>query len=148
MGPNDEIMPLTSGFVSLKDAAAPKTTRATRRWCHEAQQHYLRHRSTVPTAAVTCGNALTMIACDAAFTSVNSWFRALGMELVFPTRVSYEHGTRQNAGQGSFGLQPCTVVSSANELVGQIFLEQYALRWEDPQDAPTGWTAMAAPETI
>lgn len=41
-----------------------------------------------------------------------------------------------------------TNVRSRNELVGQIFLEHYAPRWEDVDDAPTGWTAKATPETV
>jgi DNA-binding CsgD family transcriptional regulator len=41
-----------------------------------------------------------------------------------------------------------TSVRSRNELVGQIFLEHYAPRWEDVDDAPTGWTAKATPETV
>lgn len=41
-----------------------------------------------------------------------------------------------------------TGVRTRNELVGQVFLEHYAPRWEDVHDAPAGWTAKAAPETI
>lgn len=37
-----------------------------------------------------------------------------------------------------------TSVRSRNELVGQIFLEHYAPRWEDA-DVPTGWTALSTP---
>jgi DNA-binding CsgD family transcriptional regulator len=40
-----------------------------------------------------------------------------------------------------------TSVRTRNELVGQIFLEHYAPRWEDVDGAPTGWTAKATPET-
>jgi DNA-binding CsgD family transcriptional regulator len=55
-------------------------------------------------------------------------------------------------------MSPCTVqdhlksifektgVRSRNELVGQIFLQHYATRWEDVRGAPTGWTVMALPE--
>ena len=38
-----------------------------------------------------------------------------------------------------------TSVRSRNELVGQIFLEHYATRWEDLDSAPTGWSAKAIP---
>ena len=38
-----------------------------------------------------------------------------------------------------------TGVRSRNELVGQIFLEHYATRWEDLDGAPTGWSAKAIP---
>lgn len=41
-----------------------------------------------------------------------------------------------------------TGVRTRNELVGQVFLEHYAPRWEDVDGAPTGWTAKAAPETV
>jgi DNA-binding CsgD family transcriptional regulator len=41
-----------------------------------------------------------------------------------------------------------TGVHTRNQLVGQIFLEHYATRWEDINDAPTGWTAKAACETL
>jgi len=37
-----------------------------------------------------------------------------------------------------------TSVRSRNELVGQIFLEHYAPRWEDT-DGPTGWIALSSP---
>lgn len=37
-----------------------------------------------------------------------------------------------------------TGVRSRNELIGQIFLEHYAPRWEDV-DSPTGWTALSSP---
>lgn len=40
-----------------------------------------------------------------------------------------------------------TGVRTRNELVGQIFLEHYAPRWEDLDDTPAGWMAKAAPET-
>jgi DNA-binding CsgD family transcriptional regulator len=39
-----------------------------------------------------------------------------------------------------------TGVRSRNELVGQIFLQHYATRWEDVPRAPTGWTVKALPE--
>ena len=39
-----------------------------------------------------------------------------------------------------------TSVRSRNELVGQIFLEHYAPRWEDVGAPPAGWQAKAAPE--
>jgi DNA-binding CsgD family transcriptional regulator len=38
-----------------------------------------------------------------------------------------------------------TGVRSRTELVGQIFLEHYLPRWEDVDNAPTGWTAKMAP---
>jgi DNA-binding CsgD family transcriptional regulator len=38
-----------------------------------------------------------------------------------------------------------TGVRSRNELVGQIFLQHYATRWEDVRGAPSGWTASALP---
>jgi DNA-binding CsgD family transcriptional regulator len=38
-----------------------------------------------------------------------------------------------------------TGVRSRNELVGQIFLQHYATRWEDVPDVPSGWTASALP---
>lgn len=38
-----------------------------------------------------------------------------------------------------------TGVRSRNELVGQIFLEHYATRWEDVDDSPAGWWAMSTP---
>jgi DNA-binding CsgD family transcriptional regulator len=38
-----------------------------------------------------------------------------------------------------------TGVRSRNELVGQIFLQHYATRWEDVPGAPPGWTASALP---
>jgi DNA-binding CsgD family transcriptional regulator len=38
-----------------------------------------------------------------------------------------------------------TGVRSRNELVGQIFLQHYATRWEDVPDAPPGWAACALP---
>jgi DNA-binding CsgD family transcriptional regulator len=38
-----------------------------------------------------------------------------------------------------------TGVRTRNELVGQIFLEHYAPRWEDLDDAPPGWTAKVLP---
>jgi DNA-binding CsgD family transcriptional regulator len=41
-----------------------------------------------------------------------------------------------------------TSVRTRNELVGQIFLEHYAPRWEDLGDPPAGWTAKATPETV
>jgi DNA-binding CsgD family transcriptional regulator len=41
-----------------------------------------------------------------------------------------------------------TGVRTRNELVGQIFLEHYASRWEDLLDGPAGWTVKAAPETL
>jgi DNA-binding CsgD family transcriptional regulator len=37
-----------------------------------------------------------------------------------------------------------TGVRSRNELVGQIFLEHYAPRWEDVDGAPTGWLAKSS----
>jgi hypothetical protein len=37
-----------------------------------------------------------------------------------------------------------TGVRSRNELVGQIFLEHYAPRWEDV-NGPTGWLALSTP---
>jgi hypothetical protein len=39
-----------------------------------------------------------------------------------------------------------TGVRSRNELVGQIFLQHYATRWEDVPGAPSGWTVQALPE--
>jgi DNA-binding CsgD family transcriptional regulator len=39
-----------------------------------------------------------------------------------------------------------TGVRSRNELVGQIFLQHYATRWEDVPGAPSGWTVLALPE--
>jgi DNA-binding CsgD family transcriptional regulator len=39
-----------------------------------------------------------------------------------------------------------TGVRSRNELVGQIFLQHYANRWEEVSAAPPGWTGQAAPE--
>jgi DNA-binding CsgD family transcriptional regulator len=39
-----------------------------------------------------------------------------------------------------------TGVRSRNELVGQIFLQHYATRWEHVPGAPSGWTALAIPE--
>jgi DNA-binding CsgD family transcriptional regulator len=39
-----------------------------------------------------------------------------------------------------------TGVRSRNELVGQIFLQHYATRWEDVPGAPSGWRATALPE--
>lgn len=41
-----------------------------------------------------------------------------------------------------------TGVRSRNELVGQIFLEHYLPRWDDLEDAPSGWTAKVAHETV
>lgn len=41
-----------------------------------------------------------------------------------------------------------TGVRTRNELVGQVFLEHYAPRWEDVHGAPAGWTAKAAPEAV
>lgn len=41
-----------------------------------------------------------------------------------------------------------TGARTRNELVGQVFLEHYAPRWEDVHDAPAGWSARAAPETV
>jgi DNA-binding CsgD family transcriptional regulator len=41
-----------------------------------------------------------------------------------------------------------TGVRSRNELVGQIFLQHYASRWEDVPSAPTGWTVQAMPEWV
>ena len=41
-----------------------------------------------------------------------------------------------------------TGVRTRNELVGQVFLEHYAPRWEGVHDAPAGWSAKAAPETV
>jgi DNA-binding CsgD family transcriptional regulator len=38
-----------------------------------------------------------------------------------------------------------TGVRSRNELVGQIFLQHYATRWENVPDAPSGWMASALP---
>jgi DNA-binding CsgD family transcriptional regulator len=38
-----------------------------------------------------------------------------------------------------------TGVRSRGELVGQIFLEHYAPRWESLPDAPAGWTVQATP---
>jgi DNA-binding CsgD family transcriptional regulator len=38
-----------------------------------------------------------------------------------------------------------TGVNSRSELVGQIFLEHYAPRWEDITGVPAGWTAKASP---
>jgi DNA-binding CsgD family transcriptional regulator len=38
-----------------------------------------------------------------------------------------------------------TGVRSRSELVGQIFLEHYASRWEDIASVPAGWTAKASP---
>ena len=38
-----------------------------------------------------------------------------------------------------------TGVRSRNELVGQIFLEHYAPRWEAVDGTPTGWRAMSSP---
>jgi hypothetical protein len=38
-----------------------------------------------------------------------------------------------------------TGVRSRNELLGQIFLEHYAPRWEDVDGPPSGWWAMSAP---
>jgi DNA-binding CsgD family transcriptional regulator len=39
-----------------------------------------------------------------------------------------------------------TGVRSRNELVGQIFLQHYATRWEDVPGAPSGWRVQALPE--
>jgi DNA-binding CsgD family transcriptional regulator len=39
-----------------------------------------------------------------------------------------------------------TGVRSRNELVGQIFLQHYATRWEDVPATPPGWTASALPD--
>jgi DNA-binding CsgD family transcriptional regulator len=39
-----------------------------------------------------------------------------------------------------------TGVRSRNELVGQIFLQHYATRWEDLAGTPPGWHASALPE--
>ena len=39
-----------------------------------------------------------------------------------------------------------TGVRSRNELVGQIFLQHYATRWEHVPGAPSGWTVQALPE--
>jgi DNA-binding CsgD family transcriptional regulator len=39
-----------------------------------------------------------------------------------------------------------TGVRTRNELVGQIFLEHYAPRWEDRPDPPAGWIALTTPE--
>jgi DNA-binding CsgD family transcriptional regulator len=39
-----------------------------------------------------------------------------------------------------------TGVRSRNELVGQIFLQHYATRWEDVPGAPSGWSVQALPE--
>ncbi len=39
-----------------------------------------------------------------------------------------------------------TGVRSRNELVGQIFLQHYATRWEDLSATPPGWSASALPE--
>ena len=36
-----------------------------------------------------------------------------------------------------------TGVRSRGELVGQIFLQHYAPRWEDVSNAPAGWFAKA-----
>ena len=43
-----------------------------------------------------------------------------------------------------------TGARSRGELVGQIFLQHYAPRWEDVPDAPSGWSAktIATPEAI
>lgn len=41
-----------------------------------------------------------------------------------------------------------TGVRTRYELVGQIFLEHYAPRWEDLDAPPAGWTAKATPETF
>lgn len=41
-----------------------------------------------------------------------------------------------------------TGVRSRSELVGQIFLEHYAPRWEDVADVPAGWSAKAAPTSV
>jgi DNA-binding CsgD family transcriptional regulator len=38
-----------------------------------------------------------------------------------------------------------TGARSRGELVGQIFLEHYAPRWEDVPDSPPGWLALATP---
>jgi DNA-binding CsgD family transcriptional regulator len=38
-----------------------------------------------------------------------------------------------------------TGVRSRNELVGQIFLQHVASRWEEQSQAPEGWTAVATP---
>ena len=38
-----------------------------------------------------------------------------------------------------------TGVNSRSELVGQIFLEHYAPRWEDITGVPSGWIAKASP---
>jgi DNA-binding CsgD family transcriptional regulator len=39
-----------------------------------------------------------------------------------------------------------TGVRSRNELVGQIFLQHYATRWEEVPGAPSGWSVQALPE--
>jgi hypothetical protein len=36
-------------------------------------------------------------------------------------------------------------VNSRSELVGQIFLEHYAPRWEDVTSVPAGWIGKASP---
>jgi DNA-binding CsgD family transcriptional regulator len=41
-----------------------------------------------------------------------------------------------------------TGVRSRNELVGQIFLQHYASRWEDVPGAPPGWAVHAIPEWV
>jgi DNA-binding CsgD family transcriptional regulator len=38
-----------------------------------------------------------------------------------------------------------TGVRTRNELVGQIFLENYCPRWEDLEDAPSGWSGKTTP---
>lgn len=41
-----------------------------------------------------------------------------------------------------------TGVRTRNELVGQVFLEHYAPRWEEVSGTATGWTAMATAGTV